>query len=256
MAIIRTDELWLKEQIRLEAIKLPITEASADDWEHLVLEATKKRIIKHQLLLLETDYQHSARQNSRRSSFMTRGLHFDLARSNLEATKSRLESAADRLVKEVFDEIRASNFANKSAYWDAKITKNWRHLTHQPQAPSAEMSPRAAELFVAQLLLYMGATGSKVTTFTKDGGVDVETNALVVQVKHLSKPVGVATLREILGVGVSLSKLPAVFSKSGFSKEARAFAHENNVLIFEYLPLLDGLTSKSRDMLRTGLGSL
>lgn len=93
-----------------------------------------------------------------------------------------------------------------------------------------------AESFATNAMLYLGASGAKTTTFTRDGGVDCISDEFAVQVKHLSSKVGVATVREIIAVAQFASRQPAIFSKSGFTRGALELAVQHDVLLFTYLP--------------------
>jgi HJR/Mrr/RecB family endonuclease len=104
------------------------------------------------------------------------------------------------------------------------------------------MSPLEAEEFAGQLLRHFGVIGAKTTRYSRDGGIDVEGNDLVAQVKHQQNPVGVGVVREIYGVAVHKGKLGAVFAKSGFTKEAIAFAQSTEIVLITYLPKLTAQT--------------
>lgn len=66
-----------------------------------------------------------------------------------------------------------------------------------------------------------------------DGGVDVITRDLAVQVKHIARRVGRPTLQQTVGAALTLDRAPVVFSTSGFSAPAVAYADEHDVAIFE-----------------------
>lgn len=164
-----------------------------------------------------------------------------------------LKSFAEKAINSIFEELEKSAVVENSAYWSLQPKEHWKPLVTRPQAPTAAMTPVEAEHFIVQLMLYLGAKGSTLTQYSQDGGVDCESEIFVAQVKHHNKPIGVSAVREIFAVGVSKSKVPIVFSKSGFTQGAIKFAIENQILLYSYLPLLKGETLMSNVMLEHGM---
>lgn len=114
------------------------------------------------------------------------------------------------------------------------------------------MSPVEAEEFAGQLLRHFGVIGAKTTRYSRDGGIDVEGNDLVAQVKHQQNPVGVGVVREIYGVAVHKGKLGAVFAKSGFTKEAITFAQSAEIVLITYLPRITAQTKIAQALVDGG----
>jgi hypothetical protein len=164
-----------------------------------------------------------------------------------------LRKFASEAVEEIFSAILADGFETSAAYWNGIAAESWTPLALRPLAPTLEMSPRQAEEFATQLLLFLGAAGAKTTRFSQDGGADCISDKYADQVKHLSKAVGVSTVRETFAVGISRSKTPVIFSKSGFTSGALDFAIDYGVLLFTYLPLLKGESSLARHALANGM---
>lgn len=96
---------------------------------------------------------------------------------------------------------------------------NWRALT-----------PRDFETAIAVRLEKQGFSVS-TTRFSKDGGIDIEAvdgsgRPVIVQAKRYSKPVGVAVVREMIGVWRTRADDPRVMicSLMGFTRGARELA--------------------------------
>ena len=118
--------------------------------------------------------------------------------------------------------------------WKDKLAGKWTPLGVRPAKPMPGMSPRAAELHCCQIMLFYGATGSHITNYSQDGGIDVLADYFIGQVKHHEAPVGVKTIRETFGVASQYGKTGIVFAKNGFTDEAIRFATANGVLLVSY----------------------
>lgn len=179
---------------------------------------------------------------------------------SLDAARVELVESFFKMYKEQFamqvEEFATLAFGNNQEDWVKSTQGKWIPLGPRPVHPQRELTPQEAELFVSDHLIYLGARSVKLTRYSRDGGIDVESETVVVQVKHQKNPVGVKVVREILGVAASLSKRAAVFSKAGFTKEAEIFGQESGVLLFQYLPELKGFTALSRKVLELGFDSL
>ena len=92
---------------------------------------------------------------------------------------------------------------------------------------------RDAELATARWLRKAGCRRVTVTGGSADGGIDVITAEWAVQVKHTAKRVGRPAVQQLVGAALTLDRLPALFSTSGFSAPACAYAIENQVALFE-----------------------
>lgn len=137
----------------------------------------------------------------------------------------------------------------------ASVRDRWQPQGPRPLAPSHAMSPRDAELYVAAYMRFYGATGVAETRYSRDGGVDVDANNFVAQVKHQEANVGVKALREFYGVAMSNQKTPLFFTKHGYTKDALEFAHSNAMALFIYLPHLEGVNEESKKYIERGMGS-
>lgn len=106
-------------------------------------------------------------------------------------------------------------------------------------APSRTVSirpldPNSAEHFCAEWMNSNGALGARVTQATRDGGIDVESERWVAQVKHQVARVSPAAVRELHGVAAVRGKRSVFFALGGYSKNAVQFADEARVALFRY----------------------
>lgn len=92
---------------------------------------------------------------------------------------------------------------------------------------------RDAESAAARWLRRAGCRRVQLTGGSADGGIDVVTAEWAVQVKHTAKRVGRPAVQQLVGAALSLDRSPALFSTSGFSAPACAYATEHDVALFE-----------------------
>lgn len=137
--------------------------------------------------------------------------------------------------------------------WTEALEGKWKPYAVLAEPPLITITPREAEIHCCQLMLYLGAKGSTITEYSQDGGVDVNSDDFVAQVKHQAAPVGVKVVRETLGVAAHLKKAAIVFAKSGFTNEAITFATQNNVLLFQYSNGIESWTVLSNHAVKNGL---
>lgn len=170
--------------------------------------------------------------------------------------RKRLEfsSQLDFLAK-FFVELRLEESGQSSnpEHWAQSVGFRWKPLGPLPGLPAEEISPRDAEEYVERLVKYFGEEGSRVTRFSQDGGFDVSSRHLAVQVKHQASPVGPQVVREIFGVAMAQGKRAAVFARGTFTKSARAFADENQIILFQYFPALVPHSAAASRVLQDGL---
>jgi|LakMenE01Jun11ns_1017448.scaffolds.fasta_scaffold9825565_2 HJR/Mrr/RecB family endonuclease len=188
------------------------------------------------------------------------------ASSNPYATARSIDSAAKdthalkaltiELVEEAIADLKEfSDIEGDLEFWQLRLAGKWIPLAPKPKKANPEMSPLEAEEYACQFLLFYGAEGARVTRYSQDGGIDVESHQLVAQVKHQKAPIGVKVIRETFAVAIAKNKAAVVFGKSGFTSEARRFATENDILLFSYYPTHEGYTSKASKVLVTGFSS-
>ena len=92
---------------------------------------------------------------------------------------------------------------------------------------------REAERRVYEWLVRQGED-AQLGQGTRDGGIDVESSRLVVQVKHWKNRATGPSVQQIRGVAASKDKLGVVVALSGFTADAVTFANEAGVALFDY----------------------
>lgn len=246
------DETWVRSQVRIVIIDLGVTEANFERATEAARVLSFNRI-RAGMNAYERSKKRSIDREVRHAGLFGSGRVRRSWYSAFEAKTKQLEGFALKAIAERFEEIKASGFAAGSNYWTLRPNGKWTPLVNLPPKPLSEMSPLEAEHWVTQVLLFLGASGATTTSFSQDGGVDSLSDHFAVQVKHSSSKVGVAAIREIFAVGVSKGKMPVLFSKAGFTSGAVDFGRQYKVLLFQYLPILEGRTPDSETALLEGL---
>ena len=125
----------------------------------------------------------------------------------------------------------------KCASWGTVVEASEIRIVNSSETPQPHplgVSPRGAEILCSQWMVYLGFQGVKVTEFSNDGGVDIEADTAVAQVKLYEGSVGVTEIRELVGVAHVDGKTPIFFTSGSYTKEARGFADSAGVPIFRY----------------------
>ena len=94
-------------------------------------------------------------------------------------------------------------------------------------------TPRDAEIAARDWLAHFGDTDTRLGPGTADGGVDVESNQSVVQVKAGETPTGRPVIQQTFGVAVVEQKRAMVFSVAPFTGEAVDWADQAGVSLFQ-----------------------
>lgn len=133
---------------------------------------------------------------------------------------------------------RASIAAEVEAQPPQRPPNRYAELTwHQRTVPDSRrgiVSPREAELFVAEWMRILGARDAAVTQYVADGGVDIVSRGFVAQVKHYRGSVGVAAVRELRGAAAVMDKRPLFFTSGSYTRAATAFADEAEIPLICY----------------------
>lgn len=104
-----------------------------------------------------------------------------------------------------------------------------------PPAPQPlGVSADGAEKLCAYWMKHLGQTNVRVTRAQNDGGVDIESNDWLAQVKHYRGSVGVTEVRELVGVASVDGRTPVFFTSGQYTSSALAFAGRAGVLLFSY----------------------
>lgn len=112
-----------------------------------------------------------------------------------------------------------------------------RWLNRPAPAPDPQpygVSHEGAEHLVAAWMRHLGVRDARVTAFTRDGGIDVESNRFVAQVKNYVGSVSVKEVRELHGVAMAEGKYALLFTSGSVTEEGRAFAQRVGVALISY----------------------
>lgn len=113
-------------------------------------------------------------------------------------------------------------------------------------APAQTLDPYLFELYCAEWCTYFGHKDVSVTRSTKDGGVDVEGDSFIAQVKFQELPVGVRPIRELAGVlGQRKKTVAYFFTLNGFSSSALREGQDLGLALFEVKPFTSSIVAKS-----------
>lgn len=121
-----------------------------------------------------------------------------------------------------------------------------------PAKRNDRMSHEAYEEYCSRFLRSVGYTSAKTTRFNHDGGIDVESDELVVQCKHYQGSVGVEVVRAIFGVASHRGKTAVVVTSGSFTRDAQKEASKFGVALLHLDELqadLNGLNSRGKDLL-------
>jgi len=122
-----------------------------------------------------------------------------------------------------------------------------------PPAQKLGVSHRGAEELSAGWMSFMGISRARVTAATGDGGIDIEADGYIAQVKNYSGTVGAAALRELAGVALTDGRKPMFFTSGKYSSGAIDFANKAAIALFFYAAengTLDPCNEAAMKMLR------
>ena len=126
----------------------------------------------------------------------------------------------------------------------------------RPEPQPYGVSPKGAERLVAEWLVYLGHQEVSVTSFTRDGGVDVESMHLICQVKNYgSGPVTASEIRDLFGTATSFNKQPVIFTSSRLTPDALEFANKNEIAAVRFMAeeaQLESLNASGSQFLEKG----
>jgi hypothetical protein len=156
----------------------------------------------------------------------------------LKRDYTRTLSLAERspaLAREAKQRIVIENQAQDKYSLVLNPPPGWPENRHRPTPQPYGASWRGAEFLVADWLLFLGESGVEVTAPSADDGLDILTNSYCCQVKNYSsKPVGVTTVRELLGVALHVSRKPLLFTATQLTAAAQIFAEANEIPVVSF----------------------
>lgn len=162
----------------------------------------------------------------------------------------RRSGVPDRVLGEFARESIANAHLRKAEGWLAW----WAAQPEYPPAPgrqSTRLGHDAYESYCAAWMRSLGWVDADVTRYSRDGGVDVETEHHVVQCKHYDERgyVGAREVREIFGVAQIEQKQSAVITSGRFTREATEFAARAGIALIH----LDELNGEARPLNAPGV---
>ncbi len=121
---------------------------------------------------------------------------------------------------------------------DEEITRR-EELLRPPPPPSYPygVSPEGAEHLVADWMRHLGAENVRVTDFRSDGGIDVDSDQYVAQVKlYSTTTVGRPEVQQLVGAALVNRKKALFFTSSAYTAEAKRYAAQAEVALFKFVP--------------------
>lgn len=114
----------------------------------------------------------------------------------------------------------------------------WQDLHPAPPAAPYGVTPGGAEMWVRDWLLHMGASGANVTQLSGDGGIDILADLYIAQVKLYVGSVGIAEIREFLGVASldAMRRVPLFFTSGKYPSSATQLANETGMALYYFEP--------------------
>lgn len=125
-----------------------------------------------------------------------------------------------------------------------------------PVAAPYGVSHEGAETLVAHWMQFLGAEDATVTSFTSDGGVDVQSLHYIAQVKNYKGSVSVAEVRQLQGVASADGRKPLFFTSGTYTAEGLKFADAVGMAMFIYNAeegTLSAACKRAEKLLVTGL---
>ena len=145
-------------------------------------------------------------------------------------------------------EERMGRIAQNRETWTENVLKSRTSssVSHDffpsPQPQPYGVSHEGAESLCADWMKHFGISDAKVTKFVNDGGIDIQSKGWIAQVKNVGNPVGVASVREFVGVVNDDGRRGLYFSRSGYSSGAIEFADRQNLALLVFHPKTAKLT--------------
>lgn len=143
------------------------------------------------------------------------------------------------------------------ALYDAEeADREVRWMNRPNPAPEPQpygVSHEGAEHLVAAWMRHLGVRDAHVTSYSQDGGIDVESVEYVAQVKNYVGAVSVKEIRELHGVATADGKRALMFTSGTVTQEGRIFAKRVGIALIGYdaqrgtLRGLNGLGSRVID---------
>lgn len=165
--------------------------------------------------------QERARQKQRQQEELAR-----IAEHQRELEEvARVKAEAEALARAADEAVRQERWRNRPA--------------PAPPPQPFGVSHEGAESLCAAWMRHLGVLDAEVTKYVGDGGIDVESEQYVAQVKNYTGSVAVADVRALFGVAVADDRHPILFTSGTITSEGRAFAARIRMALIHY-DALDG----------------
>lgn len=131
----------------------------------------------------------------------------------------------------------------------SKSLVEWQQIHHRPLVSPYGLSPDEAEAWICKWMLHMGAKGAVTTQYVGDGGIDVEADHYIAQVKMYSGSVGIASLREFAGVAFvdEDGRRPLFFTTGSYPAAGPGLADRAKMALF-FFDLATGSVTGANDL--------
>lgn len=160
--------------------------------------------------------------------FASLGSHAWVAARGYFARSAARESKERELRKVIGDELHA---ARLELLRDGPFGPSLA----PPPGPEADgVDDEKAEHLCARWLANLGEKDVSVTRAKSDGGVDIISSRCLAQVKNYKGSVGVAPVRELVGVASIDGRFPVFFTSGNYTNAAKQFAEQAKVYLFRY----------------------
>jgi hypothetical protein len=246
------NRLYFKRKILVEKLLEQVNERKNDETKQKQDEIRQKRLAKeHAQLIQDNEIEKVRRQivNGESVDYDTNLLSATQVQAITEKVREEVREANRTLellaIREQliigFDQLVYDE--NLVTPWDVESIReevssvrfSWLNSRVRPPAQPYGVSDYGAERLVGDWLTYLGCQGVVVTQGSKDGGVDVETESQVCQVKCYKKQaVSVQEVREIFGVASAVGKKAMVFTSSDLTAAASEFANQVGVIAVRF----------------------
>ena len=118
------------------------------------------------------------------------------------------------------------------------LVSEHRRVVRDVQSGAAPLTWQDAERLVCDWMRKNGYRDAALTKSGADGGVDVTSKKAIAQVKFHAKPIGIAEVQRVYGIGVAQRKQRTlIFASAGFTRAAREFADKHGVECYVYPPI-------------------
>jgi hypothetical protein len=157
-----------------------------------------------------------------------------IRQSNQARYYFEFRSGANSAIEKRLASSKKANLASRKAKSASSRTVERRTLNAlaRPAAQPFGVSHVGAEALCAEWMKYLGEPSAKATRARGDGGIDVESPSFIAQVKNYSGSVGVAAIRELVGVAVVDGRKPLFFTSGNYTEGSIDFASRYSLPLF------------------------